>query len=68
MSRFLKGLKQLPLTGKIGAVFGSYGWSGKAVSFIRSALVAQGISARAVAARAKRTPDRAALANCRELG
>jgi len=68
MSQFLKAMKEVPLRGKLGAAFGSYGWSGEAVGLIRSAMVAQGIRVPAVGVRAKRTPDKASLEECRELG
>ena len=68
MKRFLKDLKQAPVHGKLGAVFGSYGWSGEAVPLMRSSLVALGMRVPGVGVRAKRTPDAAALDKCRSLG
>jgi flavorubredoxin len=68
MSQFLDRMKQAPLRGKLGAVFGSYGWSGEAVGLLRSALVAQGVQVPGAALRVKRMPDPAALEQCRELG
>jgi flavorubredoxin len=68
MSQFLKEMKEVPLRGKLGAAFGSYGWSGEAVGLIRSAMIAQGILVPGVGVRAKRTPDQASLEKCRELG
>ena len=68
MSQFLDRMKQVPLRGKLGAVFGSYGWSGEAVGLLRSALVAQGVQVPGAGIRVKRTPDAEALKQCRELG
>ena len=68
MSQFLERMKNVPLSGKQGAVFGSYGWSGEAVGLLRSALVAQGIRVPGVGVRAKRTPDDKALEQCADLG
>jgi flavorubredoxin len=68
MSQFLDRMKQAPLSGKLGAVFGSYGWSGEAVGLLRSALAAQGVRVSGVGVRAKRTPDAQALKQCEDLG
>lgn len=68
MSQFLDHMKKVPLSGKQGAVFGSYGWSGEAVGLLRSALVALGVRVPGVGIRAKRTPDAKALEQCVELG
>jgi flavorubredoxin len=68
MAQFLKDMKRASLQGKLGAAFGSYGWSGEAVGLIRSAMISQGIRVPGVGVRAKRTPDAASLQNCRDLG
>ena len=68
MSQFSDRMKQVPLRGKLGAVFGSYGWSGEAVGLLRSALVAQGVRVPGAGIRAKRTPDSEALKQCQDLG
>ena len=68
MNQFLDRMKQVPLRGKLGAVFGSYGWSGEAMGLLRSALVAQGVQVPGAGIRVKRTPDAEALEQCRELG
>jgi flavorubredoxin len=68
MAQFLKDMKGMPLQGKLGAAFGSYGWSGEAVGVIRSAMISQGIRVPGVGVRAKRTPDAASLQKCRDLG
>jgi flavorubredoxin len=68
MKQFLELVKQAPVRGKLGAVFGSYGWSGEAVGLMRSSLVSLGMRVPGVGVRAKRTPDAAALDKCRSLG
>jgi len=60
-SQFLKRMENAPLRGKLGAAFGSYGWSGEAVGLIRSALTRQGLRVPGAGVRAKRTPDQGAL-------
>ena len=68
MSQFLKRMENAPLRGKLGAAFGSYGWSGEAVGLIRSALTRRGLRVPGAGVRAKRTPDQGALEKCRALG
>jgi len=68
MSQFLKRMEEVPLRGKMGAAFGSYGWSGEAVGLIRSAVTRQGLRVPGAGVRAKRTPDQGALEKCRALG
>ncbi|HEM61310.1 MAG TPA: FprA family A-type flavoprotein [Chloroflexi bacterium] len=67
-AQFLKRLGQAPLKGKLGASFGSYGWSGEAPALIRSSLVEQGLVAPWMGVRGKRAPDSATVGNCRSLG
>jgi flavorubredoxin len=67
-SQFLGRLGQLPLEGKLGASFGSYGWSGEAPALIRSSLAGHGLLAPWVGVRGKRAPDTQTLENCRSLG
>jgi flavorubredoxin len=68
MEQFLERLKQAPMKGKLGASFGSYGWSGEAPALIRSSLASQGLLIPWTGVRAKRAPDKQALEDCRELG
>lgn len=68
MEQFLGRLNEAPVKGKLGASFGSYGWSGEAPALIRSSLVAQGLLVPWTGVRAKRAPDKQALEDCRELG
>jgi len=64
---YLRGLKPM---NKIGAAFGSFGWSGEAVGQVRAELEAAGVEMidEAPGVRAKFVPDATALADCRELG
>jgi flavodoxin I len=68
MEQFLGRLKEAPVKGKLGASFGSYGWSGEAPALIRSSLVSQGLVVPWTGVRAKRAPDKQALEDCRKLG
>lgn len=62
---YLRGLKPQHL---IGAVFGSYGWSGEAVGQVREALTAMKIEVLGDGVRVKYVPDADALSQCYTLG
>lgn len=64
----LEDLKGLRFQNKIGAAFGSYGWSGEAVKIIEEHLNRCKIQLVAEGVRAKWQPKSADLAGCRELG
>jgi len=66
--RLLSGLSNVPLKGKVGATFGSYGWSGEAPGTIARALKEQGVRVIGEALRVKKTPGTNDLAQCRDLG
>ena len=68
MKRILSGLSNVPLKGKVGAAFGSYGWSGEAPEIIAQALRGPGARVIGKALRVKRTPGTSDLAQCRDLG
>jgi len=68
MKGLLSGLSDVPLKGKVGAAFGSYGWSGEAPGIIARALRDQGVRVIGEAVRARRTPGTSDLAKCRDLG
>jgi anaerobic nitric oxide reductase flavorubredoxin len=53
---------------KIGAAFGSWGWSGEAAKHISDKMAAAGIKIVAEPIRARFTPNAEDLENCRELG
>lgn len=62
---YIKGLKP---KNKIGAAFGSYGWSGEAVKLITGALEDMKIEVIDPGVRVKYVPDHEALHPCVELG
>jgi NADH oxidase (H2O-forming) len=64
----LSSLPTLKLKGKIGAVFGSYGWSGEAIPMLEERLKSLKLSLPEPAARAILVPTAADLQACRELG
>lgn len=68
VSGFLTYMKGLRPRGKIGAAFGSYGWSGESVKLLNQYL--QEIQAEIVheGIRCKYVPDKEVLAQCEELG
>jgi len=68
MKSFLSDLSQVPLQGKVGGAFGSYGWSGEAPGIIARALKDQGVRVVGEAVRARRSPNASDLARCRDLG
>ena len=62
---YMKGLRP---TGKIGAAFGSYGWSGEAVKLMTEALRDMNIDIAGEGIRVKFTPRKEDLDKCVELG
>jgi flavorubredoxin len=68
VSGFLTYMKGLRPRDKIGAAFGSYGWSGESVKLLNQYL--QEIQAEIVheGIRCKYVPDKEVLAQCEELG
>jgi len=62
---YLKGLKP---KGLVGAAFGSFGWSGEAVSHLDGLMQEMGVELVQPGLRCKYVPDGAALAACHELG
>ena len=68
MKRLLSGLSKVPLKGRVGGAFGSYGWSGEAPGIMVQALKGQGVRVVGGAVRARRTPGTSDLAKCRDLG
>ena len=62
---YMKGLKPL---NKIGAAFGSYGWSGEAVKMINKELEAMKFDIVDPGLRIQYVPDKEALESCYELG
>jgi len=68
ISPILENLKGLKFQNKIGAVFGSYGWSGEAVKIIEEHLGRCKIPVVAEGVRAKWQPRSDDIATCQELG
>jgi flavorubredoxin len=64
----LEDLKGMRFQNKIGAAFGSYGWSGEAVKLIEEHLAKCQIPVVAEGVRAKWQPKSDDLARCREMG
>ncbi|MFO7898654.1 MAG: flavodoxin domain-containing protein [Planctomycetota bacterium] len=64
----LEDCRGLRFQNKVGAAFGSYGWSGESVKIIEEHLETCKIEVVAEGAKAKWQPDADALAACRELG
>lgn len=62
---YLKGLKPRNL---IGAVFGSYGWSGEAVGQVHDMLTAMNVELIGEGVKQRYVPDHAALQQCYALG
>jgi flavorubredoxin len=64
----LEDLRGLKFKNKIGAAFGSYGWSGECVKQIEEHFQKCGIPLAAPGVKAKWQPNDQDLANCRQLG
>ncbi len=61
-------LKAASLQNKIGASFGTYGWSGECVKVLNAYLEEAGISLAHEGIRANWNPDETVLQSCRDLG
>jgi flavorubredoxin len=68
VSDFLVYMKGLKPTNKIGAAFGSYGWSGEAVKLINEELEAMKFDVIDPGIRIQYVPDKIGLVACFELG
>jgi flavorubredoxin len=68
LTPILEDLKGLKFKNKIGAAFGSYGWSGENVKRIERELKDAGIPLAAPGVLAKWQPDPDSLEQCRILG
>ncbi len=64
----LSSLTTVNVKGKLGAAFGSYGWSGEAVRLIEDRLRGLKLRVPLEGLRIKLVPDDQELAQCRELG
>nr|MBF0221508.1 FprA family A-type flavoprotein [Desulfobulbaceae bacterium] len=68
MGDFLTYLKGLRPKGKIGAAFGSFGWSGEAVKHLNAAMEEMEISVVDEGLRVKNVPKDEDFVKCKELG
>jgi len=68
VSDFLTYMKGLKPQNKIGAAFGSYGWSGEAVKLIKNELEAMKFEMLDEDLRIQYVPGKEALASCRRFG
>jgi flavorubredoxin len=64
----LSSLTTVNITGKVGAAFGSYGWSGEAVRMIEDRLRGLKLRVPIEGLRIKLVPDAGELERCRNLG
>jgi len=67
VSDFLTYLKGLKPKNKVGAAFGSYGWSGEAVKLVTRELEEMGVDMVTPGIRIQYVPDEKGLEACREL-
>ncbi|MFO7717015.1 MAG: FprA family A-type flavoprotein [Desulfohalobium sp.] len=65
MATYMKGLRP---TNKIGAAFGSYGWSGESVKHLTEQLEQMGFDLPVEGVRSKFRPNHDELAQCKEMG
>ena len=68
VSDFLTYMKGLKPKNKIGAAFGSYGWSGESVKLIKNELEEMKFKVIEPGVKIQYVPDEKALETCRELG
>ena len=64
----LEDLRGLHFRNKIGAAFGSYGWSGESVGLLEEHLAAAGVALAAPGLKASWQPAQADLEKCEALG
>ncbi len=66
--KYVESLSKLPLKGKVGTAFGSYGWSGEAAGVISKMLKSYGLDVLEPPLRIKRIPEEEGKEECRKLG
>lgn len=66
--KYVESLATLPLKGKVGTAFGSYGWSGEAAGVIGKMLKGYGMDVIEPPLRIKRIPEGEGIETCKELG
>jgi flavorubredoxin len=68
MVKFVHEMVSLRPSGKVGAAFGSFGWSGEAAGELESQLKAMNVAIAADPLRLKWVPDQGEAVACREFG
>ncbi len=66
--KFLKEMEKFDLKDKLGSAFGSYGWSGEAVSHLIGSMQSFGMSIVGFGISVQDVPNESDLAECRKLG
>lgn len=66
--KYVEGLAKVPLKGKLGTAFGSYGWSGEGPIVITNMLKGYGMNVIEPPLRIKRIPEEEGIEECRKLG
>jgi flavorubredoxin len=66
--KYVESLAKVPLKGKVGTAFGSYGWSGEGPLVITKMLSGYGMDVIEPPLRIKRIPEEEGLEDCRKLG
>ena len=66
--KYVEGLAKVPLKGKLGTAFGSYGWSGEGPIVITNMLKGYGMNVLEPPLRIKRIPEEEGIEECRKLG
>jgi flavodoxin I len=66
--KFVESLAKLPLKGKLGTAFGSYGWSGEGPIVVTNMLKGYGMNVIEPPVRIKRMPEEEGKEECRKLG
>jgi flavorubredoxin len=66
--KFVENLSKLPLKGKVGTAFGSYGWSGEGPIVVTRMLKGYGMDILEPPLRIKRIPEEEGIEECKKLG
>lgn len=66
--KYTESLAKVPLKGKVGTAFGSYGWSGEGPLVVTKMLSGYGMKVIEPSLRIKRIPEEEGLEECRKLG
>jgi len=66
--KYVESMAKVPLKGKVGTAFGSYGWSGEGPLAVAKMLSGYGMNVIEPPLRIKRIPEEEGLEECRKLG